>query len=298
MTDTHIHKVGFIGLGKMGAPIANNILKAGYDLTIYNRSTDKLQPLLAGGAKAAASPREAADGADVVITCLMDDASELNATSGDNGLMAGLKPNGIHICTATISPSCSRELGELHKNNGTNYIAAPLFGRPDAAAAGTVLTYVAGDKGAVETCDQLFEAYTGKHIYLGADQGMVNSVKLAMNFALVSLVELFSEVYTFAEKSGLDPEFTEQLILTVVRHPVLSEYTTRLRTRDFEPAAFALTAGFKDVELMLQASTEVRAPLLFASAIRDKFLTALASGMADKDWSAIHDITRRNAGLA
>ena len=149
----------------------------------------------------------------------------------------------------------------------------------------------------MKSCYELFEAYTGKYIYLGADHGLVNSVKLAMNFALVSLVELFSEVYTFAEKSGIDPEFTEQLILTVVRHPVLSEYANRLRTRNFEPAAFTMTAGFKDVELMLQASSEVMAPLIFASAIREKFLTALASGMADKDWSAIYEITRKNVGL-
>ena len=127
---------------------------------------------------------------------------------------------------------------------------------------------------------------------------MVYSVKLAMNFALVSLVELFSQVYTFAEKSGLDARFTEDLILTVVRHPVLSEYTSRLRTRAYEPAAFTLTAGFKDVELMLQASTEVKAPLVFASAIREKFLSALASDLADKDWSAIYEIARQNAGLS
>ena len=297
MTDINIKRVAFIGLGKMGAPIAKNILKAGFELTVYNRTPDKLDPLLAEGAQEADSPREAALGADVVITCLMDDQTELDSTIGENGLLAGLKPGGIHICTATISPSCSAKLAELHQSNGTSYIAAPLFGRPDAAEAGTLLSYIAGDMDVVRACDRLFEAYTATHIYMGEDHGLVNSVKLAMNFALVSLVELFSQVYTFAEKSGLEPEFTEELILTVMRHPVLSEYTTRLRTRDFEPAAFALTAGYKDVELMLQASSEVRAPLIFASAIREKFLTALASGMANKDWSAIYEITRKNAGL-
>jgi len=298
MTDTNIKTVGFIGLGKMGKPIAKNILKAGYELTVFNRTADRLKSLDDNGYKIAGSPKEAALGADVVITCLMDDQTELNASTGENGLLAGLKPGGIHICTATISPSCSTKLAELHQANGTFYIAAPLFGRPDAAAAGTVLSYIAGEKEAVETCDKLFESYTGKHIYLGGDHGLVNSVKLAMNFALVSLVELFSQVYTFTEKSGIDPEFTEELLLTVVRHPVLSEYASRLRTRSFEPAAFTLTAGFKDVELMLQASSEVKAPLIFASAIREKFLTALADGMADKDWSAIYEVTRKNAGLS
>ena len=115
---------------------------------------------------------------------------------------------------------------------------------------------------------------------------------------LVSLIELFSQAYTFAEKSGIEPEFTQDLIMTVLHHPVMKEYTSRLRTQDFEPAAFALTAGYKDVELMLQASSEVQAPLIFASAIREKFLTALARGMAEKDWSAIYEVTRLNAGLS
>jgi 3-hydroxyisobutyrate dehydrogenase-like beta-hydroxyacid dehydrogenase len=297
LTKSKIKRVGFIGLGKMGAPIAKNILKAGYDLTVYNRTPDKMQALLAEGAQGAASPLDAALGADAVITCLMDDQTELDLTIGENGLLAGLKPGGIHIGTATISPSCSAKLAELHLSNGTSYIAAPLFGRPDAAEAGTLLTYIAGDKDVVEACDSLFEAYTATHIYMGEEHRLVNSVKLAMNFTLVSLVELFSQVYIFAEKSGLEAEFTEELILTIMRHPVLSEYTTRLRTRDFEPAAFALSAGYKDVDLMLQASSEVQAPITFASVIREKFLTALASGMANKDWSAIYEITRKNAGL-
>ena len=292
-----IQKVGFIGLGKMGVPIANNILNAGFELTIFNRTPVKRESLLSAGAKGADSPRETAQGADVVITCLMDDQTELDYTLGEEGLMAGLKPGGVHIGTATISPNCAATLSDLHQANGSHYVAAPLFGRPDAAAAGTLLTYVAGDEEVIKACKCLFEAYSGSHIYMGDDPKVVNSIKLTMNFILVCLIELFSQAYTFAEKSGIEPEFTQELIMTVLRHPVLNEYTTRLRIQDFEPAAFELIAGHKDVELMLQASTEVRAPLIFASAIREKFLTALASGMAQKDWSAIYEITRINAGL-
>jgi 3-hydroxyisobutyrate dehydrogenase-like beta-hydroxyacid dehydrogenase len=266
-------------------------------LTIFNRTPEKRESLLSAGAKGADSPRETAQGADVVITCLMDDQTELDYTLGDDGLMAGLKPGGVHIGTATISPNCAATLAELHQANGSHYVAAPLFGRPDAAAAGTLLTYVAGDEEVIKACKNLFEAYSGSHIYMGDDPKVVNSIKLTMNFILVCLIELFSQAYTFAEKSGIEPEFTQELIMTVLRHPVLKEYTTRLRIQDFEPAAFELIAGHKDVELMLQASTEVRAPLIFASAIREKFLTALASGMAQKDWSAIYEITRINAGL-
>ncbi len=292
-----IQKVGFIGLGKMGTPIARNIIKAGFDVTVYNRTPEKMKSLIEEGAKGASSPREAAQESDVVLTCLMDDQTELDNTFGEDGLLAGLKPGGIHIGTATISPSCAATLEKAHKSNGSHYVAAPLFGRPDAAAAGTLLTYVAGDKETIEACRQLFDAYSGKHIFMGEDPKVVNSIKLTMNFILVSLIELFSEAYTFAEKNGIEPEFTQELIMTVLQHPVLKEYAQRLRTQDFEPAAFALIAGHKDVELMLQASTNARAPLPFASVIREKFLTALANGMAEKDWSAIYEVTRANAGL-
>lgn len=291
-----IEKVGFIGLGRMGAPIANNILKAGFDLTVYNRTPEKMKPFIEKGATGVTSPKEAATGADAVITCLMDDQSVLDNVTGENSLLAGLKPGGVHVGTATISPGCAAKLAELHQAHGSYYVVGPIFGRPDAAEAGTLLTYVAGNEGAIAACDRLFEAYTGSHIYMGEDHKVVNSVKLTMNFMLVSLIELFSEVYTFAEKSGIDLQFTHDLILTVLAHPALKQYATRIRTRDFDPA-FDLRAGFKDVELALQASTEVRAPLPIASAVREKFLTALASGMADQDWSAVSEITRRNAGL-
>lgn len=291
-----IERVGFIGLGRMGVPMARNILNAGFDLTVYNRTREKMTRLLEEGAVGASSPKEAAAGADAVITCLLDDKSMIGNVTGEHGILVGLKPGGIHIGTATISPGCATELAELHRAHGSHYVAAPIFGRPDAAEAGTLLTYVAGDEAAVAACDSLFEAYTQTHVYLGKDHRVVNSVKLAMNFMLVSLIEILSEVYTFAEKSGIELEFINELILTVLAHPALKEYARRIRTRDFE-AAFALSAGFKDVELMLQASSEVRAPLPIASLAREKFLTALANGMGDKDWSAIAEITRGNAGL-
>jgi 3-hydroxyisobutyrate dehydrogenase-like beta-hydroxyacid dehydrogenase len=277
--------------------MARNILRAGFDLTVYNRSPDNVKPLVAEGARSASTPMAAVDKADVVITCLMDDNSVMNVVTNEQGLLVGLKPGGIHIGTATISPSCAADLDELHKSHGSYYIAAPIFGRPDAAEAGTLLTYIAGNPDAIADCDELFAAYTKTHINMGEDVKIVNSLKLAMNFMVIALVEMISEVYAFAEKSGVDLEFTEELIMTVLRHPVFSEYTKRIRTRDFEPAAFDMSAGFKDVTLMLQASTEVQAPLPFAGAISEKFITALALGMANKDWSAIYEISRRNAGL-
>lgn len=291
-----IEKIGFIGLGRMGLPVARNIQKAGYSLVVYNRTPEKAKTLLVAGASLVATPRDLAAVSDVVITCLMDDQSMIDIVSGSDGLLAGMKAGGIHIGTATISPAAASKLAKLHQDHGSHYVAAPLFGRPDAAESGTLLSYVAGDEQAVQACDNLFKAYTRSHIYMGADQRVVNSIKLTMNFMLVALIELFSEVYAFAEKSGIEPEFTEGLIHTVLAHPVMKEYTRRIRQRDFEPI-FELKAGFKDVELMLQASGEVRAPLNIASLAREKFLTALGSGMGNQDWSAVSLITRKNASL-
>lgn len=296
-TPSKIEKVGFIGLGKMGAPIAQNILKAGFDLTVYDRVSEKINLLVAQGARGAGSSEEAATGADVVISCLMDDQSVLEVVTGENGLLAGLKQDGIHIGTTTISPGCAAKLSELHQAHGSLYVAGPIFGRPAAAETGTLLSYIAGNAGAIAACEKLFAVYTHAYINVGPDHKIANSVKLSYNFMLIALVELFSETYTLAEKSGIDLEMMGELILTILAHPMMKEYSARIRTRDFDPAAFELSAGFKDVELMQQVSSEVRVPLPIASIVREKFLTALANGMTDKDWSAIHEITRQNAGL-
>jgi len=291
-----IGKVAFIGLGRMGAAIANNILRAGFDLTVYNRTPSKMGPLVAAGATGAKSAREAAEAADVVVTCLLDDNSVLAATKGEDGILAGLKRGGIHIGTTTVSPGHAGQMAELHQAHGSHYIAGPVVGRPDAAEAGKLLSYVAGNQEAIERCGRLFEAYTMQWTNMGTDHQVANSVKLFINYTVISLVELFGQVYAFAEKSSIDLEFAQQLLHILLEHPAIKQYTQRIRTRDFD-AGFELSSGFKDVGLMLQASTDVRAPLNYGSIIREKFITALARGMADRDWSAIYEITRMNAGL-
>jgi len=292
-----IRKVGFIGLGRMGAAMSQNILKAGFDLTVYNRTRSKMQPLLENGAVAAASPCEAAAGVDVVITCLMDDKSMLEAMSGPDGILAGLRPGAIHIGTATISPGCAVRLAELHRSHGSYYIAGPVVGRPDAAAAGKLTTYLSGDPSAIARCEKLFSAYTQRQVNVGADHRAANNVKLAINFMLATQIEMMSEVFAFAERSGIEQQLIGELIETVTGHPALKDYARRIRARDFEPAAFEITAGFKDMDFVVQASTEARVPMPFANVLRDRFLTAIANEMGAKDWSAISQVSRLTAGL-
>jgi len=290
-------KVGFIGLGRMGGFMAANIQDAGFDLTLYNRTESKMKPFLDKGATATASPSEAASQVDVIITCLADDSSVLDVLSGEEGILAGLKSGGVHIASETIAPASATKFAKLHEENGTHYIASPVVGRPDAAQAGTLITYVAGEPETIEKCRPLMESYTKAINFVSEDHSVANSVKLTINFMVISMVEMMGQVYAFAEKSGMDLEFANELIMMIINHPAIEGYTKRIRTRNFDEAAFELITGFKDVSLILQASTDARAPLPYISIIREKFLAALAHGLETKDWSAIYDITRMNAGL-
>jgi 3-hydroxyisobutyrate dehydrogenase-like beta-hydroxyacid dehydrogenase len=292
-----IRRVGFIGLGRMGSAIAGNILKAGFQLTVYNRTAEKMKALIAEGAAAASSPREAAAGADAVLTCLMDDASVLDNVTGENGLLAGLKPGAVHIGTTTVSPRCAAQLADLHAAHGSHYVAAPLVGRPDVAARGQLLTFVAGDPEVIAKCTPVFQAYTLGVTNVGNEPRLANSLKLALNYVGISLIELMGQVYAFGEKSGIDVQFLNQMLHTMVGPPALREYADRIRDRNFDDVGFDLLSGLKDVELMLQASTDTRVALSYASIIREKFLAAIAHGMGGKDWSAIYEVTRMNAGL-
>lgn len=291
-----IEHVGCIGLGRMGTAIAWNILKAGFPLTVYNRTAAKAQPLVEAGAAPAASPRDAAARVDVVVTSLTDDQSVLDVVTGHHGILAGLRPGAIHIGTTTISPSCATRLADMHAAHGSIYLAAPVFGRPSAAQAGQLTIAVAGDPAAIGRCRRLFDAFCRKLIEVGETHAVANSLKLAANYMLVAGIDLIGQVYVFGEKSGVAPQLLDQFIATIFGTP-LQDYAARILARDFDEAGFELRTGFKDVQLILQASTDVRVPLPYASSTREKFLAAIAHGLEAKDWAAIYDITRMNAGL-
>jgi 3-hydroxyisobutyrate dehydrogenase-like beta-hydroxyacid dehydrogenase len=281
----------------MGIAMARNILKAGFDLTVYNRTPAKMRPLIDEGAAGADSPREAANGADAVLTCLMDDRSVLESATGERGLLAGLRRGAIHVGATTVSPRCAKQLAELHSADGSHYVAAPVVGRPDAAEAGQLLTFTAGDEEVVARCERLFGAYTQAAMRVAAEHAVANSLKIAVNYMGASLIELMGEVYAFGERSGIEPPFLDLLMKTMFGHPALHAYAERIRTRSFDDVGFELTAGLKDVELMLEASRETCVAFPYASIIRDKLLAAIAHGMGGKDWSAFSEVTRMNAGL-
>ena len=289
--------VACIGLGKMGAGIAGSIQRAGFALRVYNRTAAKMQPFVDEGATAAESPKDAATGADVVVTNLMDDASVLDAVTGTDGILAGLGAGRIHIDTTTISPRCARQLAEPHTEHGSRFVAGPVLGRPDVAAKGELRTFLGGEAGTIEECRPVVDAYTSLAINLGEDPGLASSMKLAINYTLVATVELMGQVFAFGEKSGISPDMLNLVMGAFFGQPALQEYAQLIRSRDFSDPGFALSGAMKDMELMMQAAGEVRAPLPFGSIVRDKLLTAAAGGMEDLDWAVISEISRTQAGL-
>jgi 3-hydroxyisobutyrate dehydrogenase-like beta-hydroxyacid dehydrogenase len=248
----------------MGSGIAHNIQRAAFPLTVFNRTREKMKPLVDAGAIAAGSPREAAAAADIVVTNLMDDASVLGTVTGDTGILAGMRPDAIHIGTTTISPSLSTRLGELHSAKGSHYIAGPVAGRPDAAAAGKLFTFMAGKPEWIERCRPVVDAYANRIIPMGEDPAIAMSMKLVGNFMVASLVELIGEAYVFAECRGVDSSFLTGMFKQFM--PAAGEYVDRISTRDFGRAGFTLDGGTKDITLILEAAAEVHAPLSYASA--------------------------------
>jgi 3-hydroxyisobutyrate dehydrogenase-like beta-hydroxyacid dehydrogenase len=291
-------KVGFIGLGSMGSPMAANLLKAGHDLIVYNRTRGRAEELATQGARVAGSPREAAAGVEVLITMLADDTAVESVMFGDQGALTGLSRGAIHASMSTIGHALSRRLHTEHQSRGQSYIAAPVFGRPDAAQAGKLWIVTAGPAQDIERCRALFDAMGQGIEIVGDDPPRANVVKLAGNFVLASAIEAMGEAFALVRKYGVEPSrFLEIVNGRLVRSPVYENYGNLIANRRWEPAGFKLRHGLKDVRLALAAGDEVTAPMPLASLVRDHYLAAMAQGWADIDWAALARVSAVNAGL-
>lgn len=291
-------KIAFIGLGNMGAGIAACILRAGHDLTVWNRTASKAASLVASGAKQAESAGRAAAEADLVITCLMDDGSVLDMMSAAGGVLGAMKSGATHLCVTTISPKCADTLAKMHRDRGTRYVSGPVVGRPDAAAAGQLVTYLGGDAVAVAAVKPVCESYAKMVVAISDRPSAANCMKLCINYAAISFIEVLGETYAFAEKSGVDLNYLQQFFQMAFAHPAMKMYAEKARKRDFDAeAGFAMTAGLKDVRLMLAGAREAGVAFEVGKIVERKMLTAISTGLESADWSAICEVTRRESGL-
>jgi 3-hydroxyisobutyrate dehydrogenase-like beta-hydroxyacid dehydrogenase len=289
-------KVGFIGLGRMGSGMAANLLKAGHEVVVYNRSPGKAKALVEKGAKEAASVADACAG-DVVITMLANDKAAEAVALGEAGIVASLKKSAIHISSSTISVALSGRLAEAHAKAGQVYVAAPVFGRPDAAAAAKLFIAAAGAEDALKTCAPLFEAIGQRTFVLSDKPESANLVKLSGNFLIASVIETLGEAMALVGKGGVDLHaYLDLLTSTLFSAPVYKTYGALIAGGQFEPAGFAAPLGQKDINLTLAAADTLGVPMPVASLLRDRFLTLIANGGENLDWSAIGKLAAKDSG--
>ena len=289
-------KVGFIGLGSMGSGIAANLLKAGHEVTVYNRTASKAEPLVKQGARHALKVADACQG-DVAMTMLADDPALEGVTFGDGGILAALRQGAVHSSLSTISVALSEKLASAHAERGQRYLSSPVFGRPEAAAAGKLFVTVAGTADAVDTCMPLFEAIGQKTFHFGTRPADANLVKLSGNFLITCVIESLAEAMALVGKAGLDQhQFLDFLTSTLFVAPVYKTYGAMIADKKFEPAGFSAPLGWKDNRLVLAAAETLRVPLPLASLIYNRFVTLMAQGGESLDWSAISKLAAEDAG--
>ena len=288
-------QVGFIGLGRMGSPIAANLLAAGHDLTVYNRTKAKAEPLVERGAQLAKTPGDAARG-QIVITMLADDRAVDEAVFED-GVLAELAPGAIHISMSTISVAESERLTKAHREKRQEFVSAPVFGRPDAAASAKLFIVSAGSREAVAMCQPLFDVIGQQTFPIGDKPPMANLVKLSGNFLIASVIEALGEAVALVSKAGIDRgQYVDILTNTLFGAPVYKTYGKLIAEEHYTPPGFKAELGYKDVGLALNAARELKVPMPLASLISDRFIALLASRGGDLDWSALALIAKRDAG--
>ena len=291
-------KVGFIGLGNMGIGMARNVAAAGWPLAVWNRSPEKAAPLSAANVTVAKTPAAATKGADFVVTMVADDAALEAVTHGAEGLLPTLGSGAVHISMSTVSVPCTRTLAVRHANAERAFLAAPVFGRPEAAAAAKLWICAAGPAALVERCRPLLELMGQGIIHFGDAPEQASVVKLAGNFLIGSMLESLCEAFTLLRKNGIDPEpFHDLISRKLFRSPVYENYGSIALSGKFEPPAFKLALGLKDMTLALQAAQELRTPMPVLSAVHGNLLSAVARGQGDLDFASLIRVVGQNAGL-
>ncbi len=289
-------KIGFIGLGNMGSGIAANLLKAGHQLSVYNRTASKADPLVKQGATSVARVADACRG-EVVMTILADDQALESVAFGEGGIVSVLAKGAIHVSLSTISVALSQRLPSEHAARGQRFVSAPVFGRPEAAAAAKLFVTAAGAEDAVVACLPLFDAISQKTFRFGTNPADANLVKLSGNFLISSVIEALAEAMALVGKAGIDQhQFLDFLTSTLFAAPVYKTYGAIIVDKKFSPAGFAAPLGLKDNRLVIAAAENLRVPMPLASLIYNRFLTLLAHGGEELDWSAISMMAAEDSG--
>jgi 3-hydroxyisobutyrate dehydrogenase-like beta-hydroxyacid dehydrogenase len=298
-------KLAFVGLGAMGEPMARNLVRAGHELSVFNRTRARAEALAAEGAAAADTLVEAVCEAEIVVTMLADDEAVEQVVFGapaeggqlTEGVLGSMPSGGVHVSMSTISPSLSLRLAQAHQAAGQGFVAAPVFGRPEMAAAARLWAVVAGAPADVERCGPVFESLAAGRTVVGEAPWLANLMKLAGNFAIASMIETLAEAFALARKSGVAVEPFLEVFTRALPWPALAEgYARAVAGQRFEPAGFKLTLGLKDMRLAQAAADEAAVPMPLLSLLRDHLIEASARGRGDQDWSAVAALALARSG--
>jgi 3-hydroxyisobutyrate dehydrogenase-like beta-hydroxyacid dehydrogenase len=289
-------KVGFIGLGHMGSAMATNLIKAGHEVTVFNRSPGKQQALVELGAHEATRISDACRG-EAVITMLSDDNAASSVALGKGGIVESLDKGIVHVSMSSISVALSKELAQAHAVAGQRFVAAPVFGRPEAAAAAKLFIVAGGDRDTIKACQPLLDAMGQKTTVISEEPHAANLVKLSGNFLMASAIEALGEAIALIGKAGIDRSaYVELLTSTIFPAPAYKIYGNLIAAGNFEPAAFAAPLGYKDVRLAQAAADDLRVPMPLAGLLHERFLRLIARGGEGLDWSAIGGLATLDAG--
>jgi 3-hydroxyisobutyrate dehydrogenase-like beta-hydroxyacid dehydrogenase len=290
-------RIGFIGLGNMGAGMAANLIKGGHTLTVWNRSAEAGKPLAELGATVAAKAADTANGAEVLHSMLANDAA-VREVILDGGVLDALPKGAVHVNHATISVALARELIDAHEKRGLGYVAAPVFGRPEVAAAGNLNVVASGKPGAIATVQPLLELIGQKVWPMGDDPIRATIVKIGGNFMIGAAIETMAEATTLTRAHGVSAkDFLDVMSNSLFAAPIYKIYGGMIAERKYEPAAFKMSLGFKDIGLARAAAEAERVPMPFASVLHDALLESMAAGDGDLDWSGMARVAAARAHL-
>jgi 3-hydroxyisobutyrate dehydrogenase-like beta-hydroxyacid dehydrogenase len=289
-------KIGFIGLGRMGGHVAENLLKAGHSVTVWNRSKAPVEALAAKGAVAAATPEDALKG-EAVFSMLANDAV-MKEVGLAGALLDKAAKDLIHVNLATISVEFAKELQAAHSRRGLHYISAPVFGRPDMAESAQLVLIAGGDAGAIKTMQPVFDRVGARTVTVGTDAWQANLFKICGNFMIASELQAIGEAFAVLRKGGVDPAlFHDVMTGRLFTGAVFKAYGMMVMKQQYEPAGFLLTLGLKDVNLARAAAAGLGVEMPTADLLKTNYEQAVAWGWQDKDWSAIGEVPAKKAGL-
>ncbi len=295
MTGNASLRVGWIGVGKMGLPMCGNLLKAGFEVTAFNRTHDKLAPLLARGATAAGSCQEVA-AAPLVISMVSDDDALRSVALGDDGVLANAAAGSVYVDMSTVSPEVSTEVASKARDLGIDYLRAPVSGGVALAESATLTILMSGPAQAQERCRPIFDAMSGKQITVGEAEE-ARYLKLLINMMVGSTAAIVAEALAYGRRGGLGWEtMLDALGSSAIASPLIGYKLEPLRKRDFT-STFSVEQMMKDLDLLLASGGEVHAPLPIAAMVRQLFASAEAQGDGALDFFATVKTMERMAGL-